>query len=133
MGEMDESVLGRQDGHDRAERERAHQKQNEGQHTWRMHEATEATPEMAAYFLGALRDQSSRAGDFRRQLRWQRLRHALSTEEAAVAEAHLIEAQLAVLRPAAPVSVLPSGRASVAAQQLTTSEARPARSQVAAG
>ncbi len=94
-----------------------------------MHEATEATPEMAAYFLGALRDQSSRAVVFRRQLRWQQMRHTLSTEEDAVAEQHLLEGQLAALRPAAPVSVLPCGPA----PEITPSEARPAPPQAVAG
>ena len=56
----------------------------------RMHEATEATPLMAAYFLGALRDQSSRANAFHRKMRWQRMRAALATEEELVAEAHLL-------------------------------------------
>jgi hypothetical protein len=87
----------------------------ERQGTW-VHEATEATPEMAAYFLGALRDQSSRAGAFRRQLRWERLRQTLTSEEAAVAEQHLLEARLVVLRP-----------------ELTTSEARPEPPQAVAG
>jgi hypothetical protein len=47
----------------------------------RLHEVTEATPLMAAYFFGALRDQSSRATVFQRQMRWQRLRVAGAAEE----------------------------------------------------
>lgn len=96
-----------------------------------MHEATEATPEMAAYFLGALRDQSSRAGAFQRQLRWQRLRHALTTEQDVVAQEHLIATQLTDRRPA---TVVPIG-APIGAQiaEITTSAARPEPSQAAAG
>lgn len=115
---MDEPVLGRQDGHDRAEPERVHRRGAEGadrQGTGRMHEATVATPGMAAYFLVALRDQSSRAGAFQRQLRWQRLRHAIATEEAVVAEEHRSLTEWADPRPAAPIAVA----------ALTTSEARP--------
>ena len=59
----------------------------------RMHEATEATPEMAAYFLEALRDQSSRASEFERRIRWKRLRQALATEEALLGDEHVIELQ----------------------------------------
>jgi hypothetical protein len=130
---MDEPVHGRRGGQDRAGGTRADQKQAERQNGCRMIEATEATPEMAAYFLGALRDQSSRAVNFRRQLRWQQMRQALSTEEAAVAEQHLIAAQLAALRPAAAVSVLPCGRTLATVAAITTSEARPAPPQEAAG
>jgi hypothetical protein len=130
---MDEPVIGRQDGHGRAEREWARGKraaQTEWQNTCRM-QATEATPEMAAYFLGALRDQSSRAGAFQRQLRWQRLRHALTTEQDVVAQEHLIATQLTDRRPA---TVVPIG-APIGAQiaEITTSAARPEPSQAAAG
>lgn len=57
----------------------------------RVDAATTATASMAAYFYGALRDQTSRASVFERQLRWQRMRHALASEEALVAEAHCYE------------------------------------------
>jgi hypothetical protein len=134
---MDEPVVGRQDGYGRAERGRALVKQatrTEQQNACRMHEATEATPEMAAYFLGALRDQSSRAGVFQRQLRWQRLRHALTTEQDVVAQEHLAT-QLVDRRPAAvlPIAVPIAAPIPVPAAQLTTSEARPEPTQAAAG
>jgi hypothetical protein len=90
---MDEPVTGRRGGHDRArgQRDRPGTSEVAALGARRMATATEATPEMAAYFLGALRDQSSRAGVFRRQLRWERLRHSLAAEESVVAEAHLLE------------------------------------------
>ena len=107
----------------------------------RMRTATEATPEMAAYFLGALRDQSSRAGDFRRQIRWQRLRHARATEEALVAEQHVLDSYLAeaagqggaAVVTLAPSIVATATAAVVTGAAVTTSAEPPEPAQAAAG
>ena len=101
----------------------------------RMRLATEATPEMAAYFLGALRDQSSRAGVFQRQLRWQRLRYALATEEALVADQHVLEAHLAeaAARAAEPAVVVALAPAATPAAAVTTSVEPPEPPQAVAG
>jgi hypothetical protein len=104
----------------------------------RMRTATEATPEMAAYFLGALRDQSSRAGVFQRQLRWQRLRYALATEEALVADQHVLEAHLAEVAAARVVAatvvpLVPLEPPVAATVAVTTRAEPPEPSQAAAG
>jgi len=100
-----------------------------------MRTATEATPEMAAYFLGALRDQSSRAVVFQRQIRWHRLRSALAAEEALVAEQHLLDAPLAQAEAEARAREV--GRVVVplapTTGEVTTSAEPPASAQAAAG
>lgn len=97
----------------------------------RMQQATTATPEMAAYFLGALRDQSSRAVVFQRQMRWQRLRHALATEEAVVASHHLLDTQ--PLDLGLTVALPVPAAAGVPVALVTTSEEPAVPPQAAAG
>ena len=99
----------------------------------RVRTATEATPEMAAYFLGALRDQSSRAVVFQRQIRWQRLRYALATEEATVADQHRLDAHLAEARDDEAAAVVLPLVPVTAAAGVTTSVEPPEPPRAAAG
>src|SRR3954453_3366006 len=91
----------------------------------RMHEATEATPLMAAYFLGALRDQSSRANAFHRQLRWQRMRVALAPEGG-------VGAAPPLPAPGGGAASRPAVAAAVAELPVRSTEERPAPPQAAA-